>query len=199
MAADNGYTVDGTRSIRISELKRCKVLQRRKIWPWFWRREGGELTRQVILDYGRVRDGELEIIFDYRDAFRRQRVPIVTTACNYGGSRSWFQCVCGRRVGVLFDGVSAFVCRQCLGLGYACQQQAPRYRPMLRAQTLRRRLGGDGGLMDPFPERPRYMHRKTYEKLRRKSLVAEQRALSVIAGGLSRNLSRLRFLAANAG
>ena len=34
--------------------------------------------------------------------------------------------------------------------------------------------------MDPFPERPRYMHRKTYEKLRRKSLVAEQRALSVI-------------------
>ena len=86
-------------------------------------REGGELTRQVILDYGRVRDGELEIIFDYRDAFRRQRVPIVTTACNYGGSRSWFQCVCGRRVGVLFDGVSAFVCRQCLGLGYACSSR----------------------------------------------------------------------------
>jgi hypothetical protein len=54
-------------------------------------------------------------------------------------------------------------------------------------------------LMDAFPKRPRYMHRKTCEKLRRKSVAAEQRALSVIAGGLSRNLSRLRFLAANVG
>ena len=183
--------------MRISELKRYKVLQRGRIGPWSWRTEDREITRQVILDYGRLRDGELEIIFDYRDAFRRQRVPIVTTDCNYGGTRPWFRCLCGRRVGVLFDGVSAFVCRQCLGLGYACQQQAPRYRPMLRAQSIRRRLGGTGSLMDSFPERPRYMRRKTYEKLRRKSLVAEQRALSAIAAGLSRNLSRLRFLAAN--
>jgi hypothetical protein len=190
-------TVDGTRSLKISELKRHGQLSVGKPRPWFWRKEGGELTRHVILDYERVRDGELEIIFDYRDAFRRQRVPIVTTVCNYGGSRPWFRCLCGRRVGVLFDGVSAFVCRQCLGLGYACQQQAPRYRPMLRAQSIRRRLGGDGSLMDPFPERPRYMHRKTYEKLRRKGIAVEKRAISVIGGGLSRNLSRLRFLAAN--
>jgi hypothetical protein len=88
------------------------------------------------------------------------------------------------------------VCRQCLGLSYACQQQAPRYRPMLRAQSIRRRLGGSGSLMDAFPERPRYMHHKTYEKLRRKGEAAEQRALSVFAGAY-RYRSRLRFLAAN--
>jgi hypothetical protein len=140
---------------------------------------------------------ELELIFDYGDAFRRQRVPIVTRACNYGGSRPWFRCGCGRRVGVLFVGLGAFVCRSCLELGYACQQQAPRWRPMLRAQSIRRRLGGDGSSMDSFPERPRYMHRKTYEKLQRKGIAAEQRALSVIARGLSRKLSRLQFLAAN--
>jgi hypothetical protein len=191
-------TVDGTRSIRIAELKRHKLLQQGKPRPWLWRKEGGgKLSRVVVLQYGRTRDGELELIFDYQGAFRRQRVAIVTTACNYGGLRPWFRCLCGRRVGVLFDGLGAFVCRRCLDLGYACQQQAPRWRPMLRAQSIRRRLGGSGSLMDDFPEWPRYMHWKTYEKLRRKSIVAEQRALSVIGGGLSRNLSRLRFLAAN--
>jgi hypothetical protein len=38
------------------------------------------------------------------------------------------------------------------------------------------------------------MHRKTYEKLRRKGIAAEQTALSSIAG----NLARFRFMAANA-
>lgn len=186
-------TVDGTRSLNISELKRHGLLSAGKPRPWFWRREGGELTRSIILWYGHVRTGELEIVFEYRDAFRRQRVPIVTTACNYGGSRQWFRCVCGRRVGVLFDGIGAFVCRQCLELGYACQQQAPRYRPMLRAQSIRRRLGGSGSLMESFPGRPRYMHRKTYEKLRRKGFAAERRALS----GIASSLARIKFMVAN--
>jgi hypothetical protein len=45
--------------------------------------------------------------------------------------------------------------------------------------------------MDPFPERPRYMHRKTYEKLRRKGFAAEQRAFSGI--GERRPLKRAIF------
>lgn len=38
----------------------------------------------MVLQYGCTRDGEIEIIFDYRDAFTRQCVPIVI-----GGSRPW--------------------------------------------------------------------------------------------------------------
>ena len=129
-----------------------------------------KLSRAVILQYGRTCDGELEIVFDYQGAFRRQRVPIVTTDCNYGGSRPWFRCACGRRVGVLFDELGAFVCRQCLDLGYACQQQAPRWRPMLRTQSIRRRLGGGGSLIDDFPERPHYMHRKTMKSFGERAL-----------------------------
>ena len=186
-------TVSGTRSVKISELKRHHLLRAGKPRPWLWRTEDGELTRVVILWYGHVREGELEIVFDYRGAFRRQRVAILTTACNYGGSRPWFRCVCGRRVGMLFDGLGAFVCRSCLDLGYACQQQAARWRPMLRAQSIRRRLGGEGSLLEPFPERPRHMHRTTYEKLRRKGAAAEQLTLSAS----SSIMHRFRFYTAN--
>jgi hypothetical protein len=186
-------TVDGTRSLKIFELKHHTILAVGKPRTWCWRTEDGKLTRFVILWYGHVRDGELEIVFNYRDTFRRQRVPVVTTPCNYGGSRPWFRCVCGRRVGVLFDGISAFVCRSCLRLGYACQQQAARWRPMRRAQSIRRRLGGDGSLLDDFPARPRYMHRSTYERLRRRGMAAEQRAISMAVS----HVHRLRFVAAN--
>lgn len=174
-------TVDGTRSIRISELARHHLLQSGRRRPWLWRREGGELTRVVVLWYGHTRDCALDMLFEHRGSFKRQTVPIVTTECNYGGSRPWFRCACGRRVGVLFDGLGAFVCRTCLDLGYACQQQAPRWRPVLRAQVIRHKLGGSQSLLDPFPERPRYMHRKTYERLRRKGLAVEQIALAGVA------------------
>jgi hypothetical protein len=65
---------------------------------------------------------------------------------------------------------------------------------MLKAQSIRRRLGGSGSLMDDFPERPRHMHRKTYENLRRKGFAAEQTALS----GIASSLARIKFMAANA-
>lgn len=76
-------------------------------------------------------------------------------------------------------------------LGVASCFQSRCYSPVLSDINL---LGsGSGSLINAFPERSRYMHRKTHEKLRRKGLIAEQRALSVIAG----NLARIRFMAAN--
>ena len=122
----------------------------------------------------------------------RPGVPIVTTACNYGGSRPWFRCICARRVSVLFDGMHAYY-RLCLGLSYACQQETARYRPLLRAQAIRLRLSGSESLLEPFPDGP-HPHRKTYEKLRGTGIALEQRVLSRTIGGLP----RLRFMAANA-
>ena len=37
---------------------------------------------------------------------------------------------------------------------------------MLKAQRIRQRLGGDGSLGEPFPEKPKGMHWRTYERLR---------------------------------
>ncbi len=40
---------------------------------------------------------------------------------------------------------------------------------MHRAQDIRRQLGGDGNLFDLFPEKPKGMHWKTYERRRERS------------------------------
>ena len=57
----------------------------------------------------------------------KQKYPIVTTPCNYGRVRYWFQCLvynqgvyCGRRVGKLYlgSGSKYFACRHCCNLTY---------------------------------------------------------------------------------
>ena len=50
----------------------------------------------------------------------RQRVPIVKTACHFGGSRSWFACpACGAPVAHLYFRADRFACRKCSRLVYS--------------------------------------------------------------------------------
>jgi hypothetical protein len=102
-----------------------------------------------------------------------QRVPITWTACHLGGRRAWFRCpvysngrYCGRRVALLYGAGELFACRRCYGLAYACQQETPMYRGVNRAQKIRMRLGGSPNLCEPFPEKPKRMHWRTYMRLR---------------------------------
>lgn len=79
-------------------------------------------NKYIELDY-RIRnhwgDGEWKDI--------KQKYPIVSSLCNYGGKRYWFECsvfnhgrYCGRRVGKLYLGAgsSFFACRHCYDLIY---------------------------------------------------------------------------------
>jgi hypothetical protein len=104
-----------------------------------------------------------------------QSIPIVWTACALGGQRPWFQCNavsggfnCNRRAAKIFLGNAlCFACRRCHGLAYASQNQTPHLRLIGKARKVRMRLGGSANLLEPFPDRPKGLHRKTYERLRK--------------------------------
>jgi hypothetical protein len=109
-----------------------------------------------------------------------QRVPIAWAACRFGGRRPWFVFpvssggrYCGRRVAVLYGAGELFACRHCYGLAYLSQQESPLDRSLSQAQKIRFRLGGSPSTFDAFPEKPRRMHRRTYDRLRAQGEKAE--------------------------
>lgn len=94
-----------------------------------------------------------------------ERVYLDYTSQHFGGERRWFFCPnCRRRCAKLYGG-ARFLCRQCYGLGYASQAEDAPNRLLRRAQKLRMKLGGDGCVDEPFPDRPKGMHRRTFDRL----------------------------------
>jgi hypothetical protein len=61
-----------------------------------------------------------------------------------------------------------FICRVCASLTYECRRLDKRNRALLHARKIRMRLGGSATVTDPFPERPKGMHRKAYNLLKTK-------------------------------
>jgi len=111
----------------------------------------------------------------------RQRVAISRTSCNFGGERAWAICPrCSRRVAILFDRGGLFACRACCGLTYSSQRETPKFRSIRKARKMRERFGGGENLMAPFPDKPKKMHWRTYERLVRRYADAVARATSHI-------------------
>ena len=103
------------------------------------------------------RSGDL-LIFGYH------AVQIVERPCHFGGRRFYFVCDCGHRVTKLHSrGSGAWLCRHCHRLNYRCQMISPCDRLREKAQSIRRQLSGSVSMFDPFPRRPRGMHRTRYE------------------------------------
>jgi len=105
-----------------------------------------------------------------------QNVPIAWTKCALGGRRPWFVCNfqinsaqrCQRRAARIYLGANpAFACRECQGLSYASQKQTRHLRVISKAMKIRMRLGGSPNLFAPFPERPKGLHKITYERMRK--------------------------------
>jgi hypothetical protein len=127
------------------------------------------------------------VFWSYEWRSVEQCVPLVWTRCHLGGGRCWFRCsasvggrLCGRRVAKLFwRGAPVFACRNCCDLVFASQSENPRYRAISRAQKIRIRLGGSANLLEPFPERPRGMHRITYYWLSAKAMAAHERSIAL--------------------
>ena len=126
-----------------------------------------------------VKDGSFVLDYRYRQTSSEQweevRYPVQLswTPCNFGGGRPWFVCpgvvsghYCGRRVAKLYDGGKCFLCRHCYDLTYQSRKDAQKYRALHKCQKIRRRLGGNANMTEPFPPRPKGMHLTTYRGLR---------------------------------
>jgi hypothetical protein len=132
--------------------------------------EGDYRPERVILSY-RHRSGSGGEWEDVREPVRFD-----WTACNFGGERPWFICPgagCGRRVAVLHGPGRYFLCRHCYDLSYESQRENGMYRALRKAQDIRERLGGSANMTEPFPEKPKGMHWRTYWRLREEHDEAE--------------------------
>jgi hypothetical protein len=129
-----------------------------------------------------VRAARYAILLDLRGHTIPQRIRVSWTRVHFGGERPWFQCPhCEKRVAKLYNGLGGYFCRACVGNPiYASQALSAQARPHFQACKLRLRLGGDASPTAPLPERPRRMHRRTYERLKHRLLRLE--------GGLSRHV-----------
>jgi hypothetical protein len=121
-----------------------------------------------------------------------QTLEVVQVPSHFGGQRSYFACDCGRMVEKLYaPGGRPWRCRHCYRLTYATRQAAPRIRHLMKAQKVRRLLGGSLSMIDDFPPRPKGMHWKRYERLRRRHDAAEAQFLGMSSALICQLTSRL--------
>lgn len=139
-------------------------------FSWAWNR-GGESSGRIGV---RV-DSTTALTLQYTVTINgdkldvNERVAIAHTACNFGGTRSWFQCTrCTRRVAVLYMRAGRFACRHCQRVSYTSQSEDEISRTWRTQQKIEARLGDYG-------QRPKGMRLHTYQRLRATVWDCEQR------------------------
>ena len=183
-SASGRSKVESCRSLDVNRLHREGCLRVGWTGSWQWTQDG-ERVAWIGL---RAELGRLHLTYrvrfgggDWQDV--EEGVRIVRAACRYGGARPFFICAgvvndraCGRRVAKLYGTGRYFLCRHCYRLAYASQSEGALDRTLRCANTIRQRLGGDHGMASLFPERPKGMWRRTYERLHRRAFECEMQA-----------------------
>jgi hypothetical protein len=205
-AYGGGPTCEGCTSIDVRRWHREGRLHTSQYFSWSWTR-GGEPSGSINV---RTEVDAVVLMFNSRSSRDgnwksvEQRVPITWTACHLGGRRAWFRCAvysggryCGRRVALLYVAGELFACRRCYRLAYTSQQESMHHRGLGKARKIRARLGGSVNMIDdPFPDKPKGMHWRTYIRLRHSHDVAAARStigLMQFVDRLSRRCSRRGF------
>ena len=107
----------------------------------------------------------------------KQEISFDQTPCNYGGYRLWFCCPhCQKRVAILYVTGKLFLCRHCCNLTYACQQESPPFRLTSKAQKIRNPLGTNLCTDEPIIDKPKGMHWKTFERLKKEAYDASDQS-----------------------
>lgn len=161
-------TTDDLRQLDVRRWAREGFLAPGAAFSWRWWRNGETVASIDV----RVDPAGVRLIYrsrenggDWQDL--DYLVRLERTPCHYGGTRVWFRCPargCGRRVALLYGG-TIFACRHCYGLAYPVQREDDAFRKARKADKVRRRLGWDAGVFEDFGERPKGMHRRTFDRL----------------------------------
>jgi len=110
--------------------------------------------------------------------FEGERITTTWTDMHFGGRRQWFLCPsCDRRCAVIYKKGKGplWGCRVCLDGRYESEHKSPQARRLQKAFKIRERLGQtEGNLHLPFPERPRQMHHRTYDRIRAEAKALER-------------------------
>jgi hypothetical protein len=109
---------------------------------------------------------EIELVYQWRGEHVEQAIQLDGTECHLGGERVWFLCPwCGRRCAILYGPGKEFACRLCYRLNYDSQRNGGCHVAIRRMQCIRHKLGGGANVSEPFPARPKGMHRRTYGRI----------------------------------
>jgi len=139
----------------------------------------------AVLQYRAVRpDGTSEPV--------RDEILLDQQARGFATARRLFVCPnCMRRVTNLYPQDQHFRCRRCGRFGYQSQRHSRETRGLERVARIKRRLGGTGEPGESVPDRPKGMHRATYERLCAELAEAEAEAAEELNEAALRRIQRL--------
>jgi hypothetical protein len=140
--------------------------------------------------------GESQLLFSYNQQVGNNPSRDVTevvlidrTPCHYGRFRLWFLCPkCDRRVAILFFVHTRFLCRYCHRLSYSSQNEDVLARMKRRTWKIRGLLGASDNLTVAIWKKPKGMHWRTFERLRRNERLANAKVDLVWVGEARRFL-----------
>jgi hypothetical protein len=119
-------------------------------------------------------------------------IVLVQSPRGFAGQSWWFRCPgCSRRVADLYPRGDYFRCRRCCGVGYESQRETRQARGLKKSARIKQQLGGTGEHGERVPDRPKGMHRRTYERLLEQVAEAERPWNERMTAGLDRLLGLL--------
>jgi len=164
----------------------------RHYFGWQWTTDGEQVSSIGVWGHA----DRIELQYTKDEEKYRYPVWLTSSRCHFGGARRWFVCPvvgCGRRVAKLYLGSRHFACRRCYNLAYQSQCYAPYDRALQQAGKIRLRLGGEAGIAYAFPDKPKRMRWRTYERLQTRCERYEAYADERLAPLLLRLASELRL------